>query len=959
MNSICNEEEKIRIYSLSSQNCTDILEEDNGDDYDEVHKSTFIEIISPETSAQLTTKTILIETTIPLSTISQEINIPHNIETTFPNSQTNVNSEICQDKKKIFYEGKCICNMEKEYFMFNHKSSDDKCYKRNELPENIYFNKITKSFELCYKTCGTCEEEGNYSENNCLTCAINYIKEPEKNSSNCVEKCQYYYYYDSLEQYSCTEDEQCPNKPSLLVREKNKCISKCLDDDTYKYQYNGECVSYCPINTKGNENYICQLNNTAICSSSEFKLDLDDIISQENVKLVAKNYAKEFSYAINHVAKFISSNFSMVLYKNSSCIDELKMNVTKIEFDSCIKQLKNDNNINENQELIVAVIDIVSGINPITSFGFFDPDKGEKLNASKSCSNKNVMMYENILNILNDPSAIELLENQKINIFDLNSDFYKEICFHFNSPNGQDATLQDRIKSFYPNIALCNVGCKNKGINLTTMEAECECIFQDLLDKNIFGNDLIGKNILVKESLQEIADMINEINLEILSCYKDVFDFEYFKKNRGGFIVIFLFILYTICVVFYSFNSKIKLIRYIYSLLEKFIFYNKKENNNQNIKSSPVKKNSNKDKSKDKYNGKYKNEKKVNKKYEIKDINSNKYNKNKRNEKKYYNTSDKEIVKGKKRLIINNNGSKKRNSKSEYNLKQINIINFNFNKFQKRKEKNENISLSSAGLIKIKNFNIKTQKNNSLKKYKFFLIKNDIDLKQFLEPTPDYMDFDDVIEEDKRTFFQFLWEKIKDNQIILQTFFITEIIKPKSIKIAIFIIMIDIYFLTNGLFYSDSYISEIYNSTEKEKFFSFIPRAIDRFLYSTIIGNIIEYIFKFFFIEELKIKKILIRNKNNIINLKFQISKITKLIIKYKRILIIINYIIIIFSWYYLSCFNNVYPNINKEWILSSLFIIIIIQIIPFISTFLEACVRFISIKCESEKLFKISRLLL
>ena len=60
----------------------------------------------------------------------------------------------------------------------------------------------------------------------------------------------------------------------------------------------------------------------------------------------------------------------MVLYKNSSCIDELKMNVTKIEFDSCIKQLKRDNNINENQELIIAVIDIVSDVNPITPLDF-------------------------------------------------------------------------------------------------------------------------------------------------------------------------------------------------------------------------------------------------------------------------------------------------------------------------------------------------------------------------------------------------------------------------------------------------------------------------------------------------------------------------------------------------------------------------------------------------------------
>ena len=76
------------------------------------------------------------------------------------------------------------------------------------------------------------------------------------------------------------------------------------------------------------------------------------------------------------------------------------------------------------------------------------------------------------------------------------------------------------------------------------------------------------------------------------------------------------------------------------------------------------------------------------------------------------------------------------------------------------------------------------------------------------------------------------------------------------------------------------------------------------------------------------------------------------------KILIIINYIIIFFTWYYLSCFNNVYPHIKTEWIISSIFIIIIVQIITFFITFLETCIRFISIKNESEKLFKLSLLL-
>ena len=364
----------------------------------------------------------------------------------------------------------------------------------------------------------------------------------------------------------------------MLVRPKNKCVNKCSDDSSNKYQYNGECFDSCPIDTEPNIYNICQIINTTNCSMSDFQLNLDQPINQENVQLAVKNYADEFFYALNHISRFSSLNFTMIVYKNSTCIDKMNANVTKIEYDSCIKQLKIDNNINENKDLIVAVIDILNGDNPITSFGFFDPNTGEKLNASKSCADKNVIMYEDIFNLLNDSFTLKLLKEQKINIFDLKDDFYNDICFHFDSPNGRDATLQDRIRSFYPDITLCDPGCKNKGVNMTTIKAECECAFQDLLSKNIFDNSLIGDNILIRESLQELLEMVNNLNLEVLACYKDILNFSYFKKNVGGFIVLGFSFCELFCFFYYYFISKRKILSFIYSLMETFILFRKEKN---------------------------------------------------------------------------------------------------------------------------------------------------------------------------------------------------------------------------------------------------------------------------------------------------------------------------------------------------------------------------------------------
>ena len=243
------------------------------------------------------------------------------------------------------------------------------------------------------------------------------------------------------------------------------------------------------------------------------------------------------------------------------------------------------------------------------------------------------------------------------------------------------------------------------------------------------------------------------------------------------------------------------------------------------------------------------------------------------------------------------------------------------------------------------------------KKFDYILNKSDINIDNFLKPSYDDMDYDDAVEEDKRKFCQYYCHKIKKNQMIINSFFITEIIKPKSIKITVFILNIDLYFLINGLFFSDSYISEIFNSTKEETVLSFIPRSISRFVYSVLIGNLIMHIVRFFFVEEFRVKKILLKKGEKYLILRYEMFEILKSIIKRIKIFTVISFIITIFSWYYISCLNNVYPNIRNEWIISSIFLIIIFQILPFITSFLGACIRFIGIKCESEKLFKLSLL--
>ena len=362
--------------------------------------------------------------------------------------------------------------------------------------------------------------------------------------------------------------------------------------------------------------------------------------------------------------------------------------------------------------------------------------------------------------------------------------------------------------------------------------------------------------------------------------------------------------------------------------------------NTENPKSK--KKNKNKNKKKDKKKDKKKEEKKDKKKDKYED-------KNEDIKKNNNNSTSKCIIISKKKVTQKN---VKINVKGKNKFGMEVLIN------SIKKSKKYLIDLHSDKFLPQNINSLLTSKNkDKFNNFNYSLIKSDIDINKYLQPISEFNDYDEVIEEDKRTFCEYYKEKIMEKQNILNTFFVPEDIKPKSIKISIFILTFDLYILLNGLFYSDSYISKVFNSTEKETFFSFIPRSINRFFYSTMAGNIIEYIIKFLIVEEITIHKLLFKKRDNKRSLKYVMSRLLKSILNKIRILIIISYIIIIFSWYYISCFNNAYPNIKIEWIISSIFIITVIQVLPFIFCFLEASLRFISIKIKSEKLFKISLL--
>ena len=798
---------------------------------------------------------------------------------------------LCDDESASM--NLCIkCNNKDGYYFLNNivypnniigiNENYIDCINNNSKPSNFYFNTEKKSYEPCYQTCSTCEIGGDGNENHCTSCEKNYIRNPDfVDTSNCVIKCVFFYYYTTYEQYKCTEKLICPHDYSLFIKGKKKCIDICEKDDTYKYQYNGECLKDCPKNTtKETNSYLCKDKeiNKCILSENDF-YSLNENLTENEVEIRAKNYAKEFYYNDNHVSLFKNDMYSISLYKNGECISKLALEFPEIDFGECYKKIKDHYHIDDN--LVIAIITKKEENNyyKMASYSLYDPVVGNKLLANDICKDENITYNENLINKL-DPSKVNIdyilyLTGQNIDVFNLSSPFYTDICFHFKSPINKDISLKDRILLCFPNVTLCEEGCEIKGVNITTLKAICECRFN-----NLVNTDLYGVGALYKDQLEDIQDMIKQTNIEILKCYKDLLDYHYYKSNIGSFFIIILIIIQIILFAIYLFKGLYLIEKYIFNLTDKYL-YNISNNNDKIIQNLLF--DTNKKKT-IKFNEPSK--RKVTKKVKNGASQNNIIRKNKRGKTSEPKNKNKEIE-----------------IRRTHKYKKI-TLNLNSKKSFDNQLFSTNKNLQNYDVITSKEVELSKKILDSKENYKGDLkinLKNDldVDMKKYLKTDIDDMNYEDAIKSDKRKFCQLFSDNLKTNQIILNTFYYKEPLKPIYIKIILFILNLDLYLFVNALFINEDYISQIYKSKDKDNFFSFFPRSIDRILYATTVRVFLNFIIDCIFIEEKKIKGIFIREKNNELILKYEIIQVIKNIRKIFLYFISITLIIMLFSLYH------------------------------------------------------------
>ena len=218
----------------------------------------------------------------------------------------------------------------------------------------------------------------------------------------------------------------------------------------------------------------------------------------------------------------------------------------------------------------------------------------------------------------------------------------------------------------------------------------------------------------------------------------------------------------------------------------------------------------------------------------------------------------------------------------------------------------------------------------------------------------DELDYDEALIYDHRGFWQLCWIEMKERQLIINTFFVKEKLKPFCIKLIVFIFSITFYFVINGFLYDTKYVSKKLKRTSKSVYFFFVD-SIKRIIYSSLVGALVNVVVGLLFKSDKNLRKAQNKYKENRILLNGEVVKIYKNMKITNFLFTIVNFIIMLGVWIYLFCFCGVYRNCQMDWVESAGIIIGVMQLFPIVISLLLALLRIIGLRFGIESCFRIT----
>ena len=512
------------------------------------------------------------------------------------------------------------------------------------------------------------------------------------------------------------------------------------------------------------------------------------------------------------------------------------------------------------------------------------------------------------------------MEESGYDIFDINDEFYNDICATYTAQNGADMALSSRKTRIYDSIKdvyLCQKGCEFESFDTQTNKANCICQIQETETITDISKITFDKN----EFFDSFYNTLFNSNFRVLKCIKLLFSIKGVKTNAGFYMMTGFILCHIAFIVVHIFTGQIKLINIINDIIKT------KGTENATIEV--------KEDLKDTVENKEKKEIKLVKRKNYKKHSS------KRVKKENLETKMEDVQ----------DPPKKRNNQMP--SKGLNIYDAN-NLVVDSKEEIKNKTEDAKEKTIIEKQEQEKQSETVFKEKE--LEKNILEeYKNLRDEELNDLDYDIAIIVDKRTYWQLYWALLKKDQLIIFTFFISDDYNLRAIKILLFIVSFALFFSINASFFTDATMDKIY---EDNGIFNFVFQ-LPQIIYSSLISSVINIILKKLSITE---DQILDMKKEKDIEKAKEKADIIKNKLKTKLIIfIILSSLLMLFFWYFISCFCAAYKNTQAILIQDTLISFITSMIYPFGLKLLPGLLRIPSLKApkkDQKYNYKISKIL-
>ena len=245
---------------------------------------------------------------------------------------------------------------------------------------------------------------------------------------------------------------------------------------------------------------------------------LDDIINDKGDDL--RIDLEDIKYHISSTLRQINNNYE---------------NISSINLGECENILKREYHIDKNKALILFKVDsfINSSTIPVVIYEVFHPETKEKLNLTY-CEGKKIDIIYPV-----DINEEELFK------YNQSSSYYSDICWSYTSPDGTDITIKDRQEEYINNMSLCEEDCDYSNYNSSTKKVSCQCFIKVELP-------IISEIKISKDKLRNnFVDIKKIVNLNVMKCYKLLFEKDRIMENIGFYILLIIIFIYIICSIYF------------------------------------------------------------------------------------------------------------------------------------------------------------------------------------------------------------------------------------------------------------------------------------------------------------------------------------------------------------------------------------------------------------------------